>query len=451
MKANLILLAALAASSLPAQHSLPSAVKAAGENYGALQAAREQALAAAAGVQLARTAYLPKGDIYGQVNRATINNIFGMMMPNSVIAPISGPPLATNAGTNVWGSATGILISWEPFDLGQRAAHLAAAQATRAREESASLRVKFETEVAVADAFLSALAAAQIVKSAEASVERARAVETVVDALVASGLRPAADSARARAERASAQAQLVQAHQALAGARAALVRFLGDELRTSPLSPGPFLTRPPAAPAAPTALSHPAAAEQEAALAESVARRVELEKAWRPKFQFQSALYARGTGALPDGTTLSGANGLGPNIYNWGAGFSVLFPFLDLPAIRARRDAESHRSSAEQAKLRRLRNDLQAESLRADAQHKASREITGIIPVQLDSARTAFSQAQARYKAGLAPITDLADAQRLLAQADIDSSLAHLAVWRAYLAVNAASGDIGPFLAEAER
>jgi hypothetical protein len=43
----------------------------------------------------------------------------------------------------------------------------------------------------------------------------------------------------------------------------------------------------------------------------------------------------------------------------------------------------------------------------------------------------------------------VAQSQRLLAQARIDDSLARLGVWRAQLAVEAARGDIQPFLAEA--
>ena len=35
--------------------------------------------AAAAGIQLARTAYLPEVDALAQMNRATRNNVFGML------------------------------------------------------------------------------------------------------------------------------------------------------------------------------------------------------------------------------------------------------------------------------------------------------------------------------------------------------------------------------------
>jgi hypothetical protein len=43
----------------------------------------------------------------------------------------------------------------------------------------------------------------------------------------------------------------------------------------------------------------------------------------------------------------------------------------------------------------------------------------------------------------------VAEAQRLLTQAEIDEALARLGIWRGLLGVAAAGGDIRPFVAEA--
>jgi outer membrane protein TolC len=59
---------------------------------------------------------------------------------------------------------------------------------------------------------------------------------------------------------------------------------------------------------------------------------------------------------------------------------------------------------------------------------------------------TATQQATARYQAGLGTIVEVADAQRLLTQSEIDDALARLGVWRAMLSTAAAAGDIQPFL-----
>src|SRR5690348_5905548 len=87
--------------------TLDQAVERAVSTYPAVRVSLEQVSAAAAGIGLARTSYLPKADFLGQANRATHNNVFGMLLPQSVIPSISGPVLGTNSLNNVWGTAVG--------------------------------------------------------------------------------------------------------------------------------------------------------------------------------------------------------------------------------------------------------------------------------------------------------------------------------------------------------
>ncbi len=60
-----------------------------------------------------------------------------------------------------------------------------------------------------------------------------------------------------------------------------------------------------------------------------------------------------------------------------------------------------------------------------------------------------MTRAKTRYEFGLADITEMADAQRLLARAEIDESVAKIAVWRAMLAAAKLQGDLKPFLQQA--
>ena len=80
-----------------------------------------------------------------------------------------------------------------------------------------------------------------------------------------------------------------------------------------------------------------------------------------------------------------------------------------------------------------------------------ARNVAASTPVEVTSARVALGQATARYQSGLAAVDDVAQAQRLLVQAQIDDALARLSVWRARLQVATARGDIQPFLAEASQ
>jgi outer membrane protein TolC len=423
--------------------TIEQAVDRAIANYPSVRISSEQAAAAAAGIALARTAYLPRADFLGQVNRATRNNVFGLLLPQSVIPSISGPVLSTNNMTNVWGSAVGFLVSWEPFDFGQRQANIAASAASKSRADATVVRTKFEIAAMTADAYLTLLAAQQTLQAAKAQVDRSRAIDVIVGALVKAELRPGVDASRNRAELALAQTQVIQAEQAIRVARATLRQLTGADVNPAA---GPLLQLPRDLQAAQNVALNPYAKEQEAAVAEAEARRAALDRVYFPKFNLQGSSYARGTGANPDGTIGGTLAGFGPNIQNWAVGFTVNFSAMDLPSIRIRKEIEQHRQLAESAKYDQLLVDLNARLEKAWAMLEGARRVAGELPVQLEAARAAEQQATARYKAGLATFVDVADAQRILTQTEIDDSLAKLNVWRAMLSVSAAQGNLQPFL-----
>src|ERR1039457_3531395 len=166
--------AALAAQPPPSGLTLAQAVENAVRNYPSIRVSQEQINAAASGIQLARTAYLPRIDAMAQVNRATRNNVFGLLLPQSVIPSISGPVLGTNNFGTAWGSAVGTLVTWEPFDFGLRRAGVDVAGAARAQSEAALKRTQYDVAVATADAYLTFAAAPETVRAAQAGVHRAR-------------------------------------------------------------------------------------------------------------------------------------------------------------------------------------------------------------------------------------------------------------------------------------
>ena len=73
---------------------------------------------------------------------------------------------------------------------------------------------------------------------------------------------------------------------------------------------------------------------------------------------------------------------------------------------------------------------------------QAARAVAANTPVQLAAAQQSEAQARARYQAGLASIVEVADAQSLLAQAEVQDQLARIDVWRALLAQAAAQGTL---------
>ena len=425
------------------------AVELALKNYPAIRAAQSQRQAAEAGVELARTNYLPRADMLWQQNRATRNNVFGLLLPQSVIPGISGPQLDSTSMSSAWGSAGGLMLSWEPFDFGLRKSNLELARAISRQADANEAVTRLDVSAAAADAFLTLLAADQTLEAAQAGVERAETVARAVRALVANQLRPGVDASRAEAEMAAARNQLIQAEQNVELARADLAEAIGEAGADITIEPGPLLELPPAPPLLSLNLAlHPIAIAQTAAVSTSRAREKLLAHLYFPRFNWQTAIFGRGTGAKLDGTFDNG-QGLYPNTFNWATGLSISFPVFDIFGLRARRRAEAGATAAEEARYDQVINTLKTQEARARTLVESARRIADNMQVQVKAAQETMTSAKTRYEFGLANITEMADAQRLLAQAEIDESVAKIAVWRALLAAAKLQGDLKPFLQQA--
>jgi outer membrane protein len=422
------------------------------KNYPAIRAAQAERQAAEAGVDLARTNYLPRADLVWQQNRATRNNVFGLLLPQGGIPSISGPALGNATTDSAWGSAGSLLLSWEPFDFGLRKSNVELARAIGRQASANEAVTRLDVSAAAADAFLTLLAADQTLEAAQAGVERAETLARAVRSLVANQLRPGVDASRAEAELAAARNQLIQAEQNVELARANLAESIGEGGEGGAdimIEPGGLLELPPA----PLAFTinfalHPLAIAQTAAVGASRARENLLSRSYFPRFNWQTAVFGRGTGAKLDGT-FDGGQGLYPNTFNWATGLSISFPAFDIFGLRAKRRAESNNTAIEQARYDQVINTLKTQDARARTLIESARRIAENMQVQVKAAQETLTRAKARYDFGLTNITEMADAQRLLAQAEMDDSVAKIAVWRAMLAAAKLQGDLKPFIQQA--
>ena len=436
---------ALAQTAPPESLTINDAIQSALKNYPAIRERRARAQAAEETIGVARTAYLPRLDMVWQENRATTNNVFGLLLPQSIIPPISGPVLGTKSYDSVWGSAAGVLLSWEAVDFGQRKASVDVARAQASAAKALTALTELDVASAAADAFLTVLAADEAVRAARANVDRLQVFANAVRTLTQNQLRPGADQSRAEAELAVARNQLSQAVQVADLARASLADAIGAPGSSPQLVAGPLTTLPDATTGPTDVKSHPAAKADEARLASVRAIERGLDRAYYPTIAFQSAFFGRGTGAEVPGLPSSG-NGVWPNVPNWAIGAQVKFPAFDVFTINARKRVEAQNELAETARYEQTIQSLTTQERKAQALLKAATEIARNTPVEREAATAGESQARARYQSGLANVTEVAEAQRLLAQADADDAVARLGVWRALLAAAQARGDLTSFL-----
>jgi outer membrane protein TolC len=277
-------------------------------------------------------------------------------------------------------------------------------------------------------------------------------ISRTINALVNAQLRPGADASRAEAELAAARTLLIQSQQTVEVARVNVSQFVGLPPAQISVAAPKLLQLPPERTLSPLdTATNPIAVEQNAVVEQLKAQLKILERSYFPRFFAQASTYARGTGAETNGNNLGGLNGLAPTIQNSALGFTVTFPAFDLPSIRARESGQSATIRAETARLRQIATDLTAQWNRAVATLGGARNVAANTPVEVAAARAATQQATARYQSGLGNIDEVAEAQRLLTQAEIDDALARLGVWRGLLGVATAAGDIQPFVGEASQ
>jgi outer membrane protein len=433
---------------VPQVFTLDQAIHYAVEHYPTVRAAQEQVNVSAAEVGVARAAYLPRLDSVWQSNRATANNVFGQLLPQSVVPAMSGPVLPATSARSVWGSATGALFTWEPVDFGLRKAVVVGADAAVAQARAGEALTRLDVQSIVGDAFLGVLGAERAVAAVQADHDRRDTLARVVHTLVDNQLRPGADGSRADAERAAAETRLIQAQVVLTLARTTLARVLGLTAGTVAIDPVNLLDQVPATDQrTAAATAHPLVLVHQAAVDFARTQQETLARTDFPRLYLQSSAFARGSGANPSGQLEGGLDGLGLDRANWAAGVQVVFPnAFDFASLRARKAAAAASARAETARHDEALLTITSQRQAAAAMVQASRAVAANTPLQLAAAQQSEAQASARYRAGLASIIEVAEAQSLLAQAEVQDQLARVDVWRALLAEAVAQGTLSPFL-----
>lgn len=439
--------AAQSVDQLPSPLTITQAIQFGIDHFPSVRASLARVSAAQSGVDLTRTAYLPRLDVGFQGSRATFNNVSGLYFPNQFTQPISGPALNTRSYSTAWGSAAGAAAGWEPFDFGLRAANVETARAAERQAAAGVGLTQLDVGLGVGDAFFMVAMAAQTVEAMRGNVERRRVFADTVNVLVKNGLRPGVDLSRAQAELAQARTQLIQAEQTEDIARATFAEVLGAAGASIVIQNAPLLTSPAVSPPPePAPWTHPQAVAQLATAEIFQKRQDALDRAWVPRFNLQAGYFGRGSGWDNQGHREGGSAGLAPDVPNLAGGLTMTFALFDFASIRAQRSIEHQNEQAERATYDQVIQALTGKHAKATATVSAARRVAENTPVQLSAARETELQAKTRYRTGLATVVEVAEAQQLLVQATIDDVLAHLGVWRALLGLAGARGDLGPFL-----
>ena len=154
-------------------------------------------------------------------------------------------------------------------------------------------------------------------------------------------------------------------------------------------------------------------------LAEARARA--LGAALRPDLSLSATFSGRAGTAVPNGGPLAPDHGALPTIANWDVGLVVRWPIYD-PVVVARRDAAATRADVARADLAVLAREEWSAVQRAYVAVNLARAALVGLQRAVEAAHANYAQAEARFKAGLGTALELADAEAV--RTDVEIQLA---------------------------
>lgn len=434
--------------------TLPQALELARTNYPSLRARQAGIAAATADVRTIRATYLPQLTVQAQALNGTSNQARGALL-GGVGPNVSGVRDYTSSQAS-WASQGMLFIDWPAVTFGRYRADVQRAEAGVNQAQADYTQELFQRQVQVADAYLLALAAQKSVALQAANLRRTQSLRRVILAATQAGVQAGIDSSTANAENARAQLQLLVSRQQAEQQRVRLAGLLGvPTQQLAPADSALFFTRLPALPTVTDSgslLHHPTllAYKQRVSASDAAAKYLATNK--RPTLSLVGATWGRGSGAASAASTDGSFNidpslgaGLPFKVYNYAVGAALTWRVTEL--LHSRRAATAQLARSEQARAEYSQQELQlrTEQQNARSQLDLARQSALAAPAQLDAAQRAYTQAQARYNAGLDNLVVLTQATLVLNRAETDQAIAINNVWRALLLRAATSGSLTDF------
>jgi outer membrane protein TolC len=421
----------------PRVMTLAEAIAHARAHQPTVRAALARVAAEREAARIPRAQWYPSVGVTAQIFAATANNSTGTYVSAPLVdIPRVGGTTVVAAGTMKPYPSTfvGAGVHQEIFDFGRIAAQSAAADALVdvARQQAAVEQL--DIAYTVEESFFAVYTAKAVQRASQEAYERAEVHRDLAKATVASGLRSPVELTRAQADLARFDIGRERARAGLLAAQSVLAATVGvaEPLLDVP-GDAPALREAPALEGAMRAAARrdPRVLEAEAKLRAQERLTKAIGAELRPNLALTSSISARAGGAPPSGSgEPAKGGGWAPDIPNWDVGVVLTWPLFHGPTF-ARERASRAREEVERAELDRVRYARSVAVQQAWIAVNIARAALPALQRSVDAARANYEQAEARFKSGLGTSVELADAEALRVQAEIDLASGRFAFARA--------------------
>ena len=398
------------------------------EHQPAIRAALARVSARMAQANIPTSQWLPTVGVTAQLFGMTANNTTGTyVQPAFMDLPRIGATAATTGGRMSPYASTlvGAGVLQEMFDFGRIGAERAAADALVEVEKHNSDAERLDIDFAVEEAFFSVFSAKAIITASDDAYERARVHRDLAQGGVSSGLRSPIELTRAQADLARFDIGRVRSRGGLAVAQSVFAAAIG--------APDPAIDvsgeapKPAEMPALSQALNlaqtrDPRLASTIAELKATEQRARAIGAELRPDLSLTGTFSGRAGGAPPTNGAVPDGDGWIPSVPNWDVGILLTWPLFD-GVIVARRDAAHSEEQVWREEIDVHREEEVARVRQTYVKVQVARSALIALDNAVVAAHANYAQADARFRAGIGNAVELADAEALRTDAEIQLAL----------------------------
>jgi outer membrane protein TolC len=377
-----------------------------------------------------RGQWLPVVGVTGQIFAATANNTTASYVtPWFLDAPRIGATRAQDASSASFSpyastfAAAG--IRQELFDFGRIAAQSAAADALVDVRKYDSAIVRLDVDFGVEEAFFAERAAKAVFTASQDAYERSKVHRDLAQAGVSSGLRSPIELTRAEADLQRFNTGRIRAQGGVETAESVLAAAIGaPSLRVDASAAAP---PPQDLPSVGAAIQLATSRDPRLLALVSVLKARELatravRAEMRPDLNLTGTISGRAGGADPTNGNSADYNGLLPTVPNWDAGIVFSWPLFD-GTIDARVSAAHAQEDVARQDLSVAKETLVGQVEQAFVAVDVARRALPGLQQSVAAAIANYAQADARFKAGLGTSVELADAEALRTDAEIQLAM----------------------------
>jgi len=398
-----------------------------------LQAARERLHAAQLESEVPAAQWRTSFGALGEFVVGTANNSTATTLSDGAVALPRIGATATNESPSYRPEATTLLAlgaRQELYDFGRIAAQSAAARALSAISQSELRHTRLDLRLAVTNAYYAVRAAHALLDVATQAETRASLHRDLAQAAVHSGLRSPIEVTRADADVTRFEVARIRAAGSLVVSRGVFAAAVGYEqpeldARDEATDELHFPSRTEAEARAveldPAVQEAVGRVRAEHSLAESVSA------SSRPNLSAAAAVSVRAGGASASNGEVADGNGFVPNVPNYSAGIVLSWPFCE-PVTRARVRALRAREHSLSVEVEVARQRAFSRTRQAYENLAVANAEQTALAQAVQAARANHEQAEGRFREGLGTATELADAETLRLNAEVEQVIGRFQV-----------------------